>query len=154
MHKTRALFLAVIVALATGSLRADVAVEVGEINGVTFRIDMPEAWNQVLILYCHGFNASPVNFDATKPLDGSLGLLLKQGYAVAQSAYAEIGWALSEAIPDTEALRRYFLRAHNPKEVYVTGQSSGGLLTIALVEMFPNIYDGGLSLCGVNGPTA
>ena len=53
---------------------------------------------------------------------------------------------------DTEALRRYFSHKYGaPKETYATGHSMGGFLTMALMETFPNVYDGGLALCGPLG---
>ena len=123
-------------------------VETGEINGAKFRIDVPEAWNGTLVMYCHGYNPKPGNYDNPKP-NPVLETFLKQGYAVAQSGYAAGGWAIQEAVNDTEALRRYFgAKYGRPKETYVTGHSMGGFLTMTLMEMFPNVYDGGLPLCG------
>jgi pimeloyl-ACP methyl ester carboxylesterase len=121
--------------------------EVGEINGARFRIDTPEKWNGSLVMYCHGYNPVPVVFDdKPQPL---LSMFLSQGYAVAQSGYAAGGWAVQEAVLDTEALRRYFTRKYTaPKEIYVIGHSLGGFLTMTLLEMFPNSYSGGLALCG------
>lgn len=133
--------------------KPQVKVEIGELNGAPFRIDVPEKWSSGLVMYCHGFNNSRVRFDASKPLQAVLQVFLERGFAVAQSGYSEAGWALAEAIHDTEALRRYFAKKYGaPGEAYVTGHSSGGLLAIALVELFPDAYEGGLALCGVNGP--
>lgn len=121
--------------------------EVGEINGAQFRIDTPEKWNGSLIMYCDGYRLLPGVFDS-KPLP-LLSMFLNQGYAVAQSGYSAGGWAVQEAVHDTEALRRYFSRKYTaPKETYVMGHSFGGFLTMTLLEKFPNSYDGGLSLCG------
>ncbi len=144
----------ILLALLLCSLPAwgEVKIETGEINGARFRIDMPEKWNGGLVMYCHGYSAVPGKFDDPKPnpaLDSLLDVFLKQGYAVAQSGYAAGGWAIQEAVEDTEALRRYFSRKYGaPKENFVTGHSMGGFLTMTLLEMFPNSYDGGLALCG------
>ena len=122
--------------------------ETGEINGAKFRIDLPEQWNGGLVMYCHGYSPLPGKFDNPKP-NPALDAFLKEGYAVAQSGYAAGGWAIQEAVQDTEALRRYFSNKHGaPKETYVTGHSMGGFLTMMLLETFPNVYDGGLALCG------
>ena len=122
--------------------------EIGEINGARFRIDVPEKWNGGLVMYCHGYSPVPGNFDNPK-LNAMFDVFLNQGYAVAQSGYAAGGWAIQEAVEDTEALRRYFGRKYGaPKETYVTGHSMGGFLTMTLLETFPNVYDGGLALCG------
>ena len=147
MPRLLLLFLAVL-----ASCLAQPAVEVGEINGAAFRIDKPEAWNGVLVIYCHGYSDSVGKFDAAKP-DRIAGILATQGFAVAQSGYSAGGWAVAEAMQDTEALRRYFLRKHGtPKETYITGHSMGGLLTAATLETYPNAYDGGLAMCGALGP--
>lgn len=131
---------------------AQPVVEVGEIGGAAFRIDKPENWNGGLIMYCHGYSAKPGRFDAAKP-DRVAAAFTPKGFAVAQSGYAGGGWAIEEAMRDTEALRHYFGKKYGaPKETYVTGHSMGGLLTAALVESNPSAYDGGLALCGALGP--
>jgi pimeloyl-ACP methyl ester carboxylesterase len=99
-------------------------------------------------MYCHGYSPAPGNFDNPKP-NPVLDVFTKEGYAVAQSGDAAGGWAIQEAVQDTEALRRYFSHKYGaPKETYVTGHSMGGFLTMTLLETFPNAYDGGLALCG------
>src|SRR6266853_1440023 len=111
--------------------------EIGEINGARFRIDVPEKWNGGLVMYCHGYSPVPGNFDNPK-LNAMFDVFLNQGYAVAQSGYAAGGWAIQEAVEDTEALRRYFGRKYGaPKETYVTGHSMGGFLTMTLLESKP-----------------
>jgi pimeloyl-ACP methyl ester carboxylesterase len=122
--------------------------ENGSINGAAFRIDVPEKWNGGLVMYCHGYAPGPVTYD--KPdLPPQLAVILEAGYAVAQSGYATGGWAIQEAVVDTEELRRYFVKKYGPvKETYVTGHSMGGFLTMALMETYPSVYDAGLPLCG------
>src|SRR5437764_1166272 len=137
--------------LFTASLAASAKTETGEINGAKFRIDMPENWNGGLVMYCHGYSPAPGSFDNPKP-NPVLDVFTKEGYAVAQSGYAAGGWAIQESVQDTEALRRYFSHKYGaPKETYITGHSMGGFLTMTLLETFPNVYDGGLALCGPLG---
>ncbi len=151
MKRMRTLIAACFLAAA---LSAQPKTELGELNGAQFRIDIPEKWNGVLVLYCHGYSASPGRYDSPKP-NPVLEALLKEGYAFAQSGYAAGGWAIQEAVQDTEGLRRYFVKKYGaPKETYVTGHSMGGFLTMALMEMFPNVYDGGLPLCGPLSPAS
>lgn len=124
--------------------------ELGEINGARFRIDMPEKWKGGLVVYCHGYSDTPGTFE-NKP-NPFIDIFVSQGYAFIQSGYAAGGWAIQEAVEDTEALRRYFIRKYGaPKETYVTGHSMGGFLTMLLVESFPTSYDAGLPLCGPLG---
>jgi pimeloyl-ACP methyl ester carboxylesterase len=126
----------------------------GEINGAKYRIDIPGNWNRVLVVYCHGYSFTPGNLENPREL-AAFEPFLAAGYAVARSAYAAGGFAVKEAVHDTQALRRHFTVKHGaPEETYVMGHSMGGLLTMALVEMFPEDYDGGLALCGVLSSSA
>ena len=98
-------------------------VELGEINGAKFRIDVPENWNGGLVLYCHGYATVPAKFDDAPKPNAPFAPFLAAGFAVAQSGYSAIGWAIQEAIDDTQALRRYFIaRYGKPKEVFISGQ--------------------------------
>lgn len=127
--------------------------EIGDLNGAKFRIDIPENWNGGLVIYCHGYSAEPVAYKDTK-LPPLFAVFTNQGYALAQSGYAAGGWAVQEAVTDTESLRRYFgLKYGKPKETIVTGHSMGGFLTMLLMERYPTNYDAGLALCGPLAPT-
>ncbi len=127
--------------------------ELGDLNGAKFRIDVPENWNGGLVIYCHGYNPEPGSFKDVK-LPPIFAVFTEQGYALAQSGYAAGGWAVQEAILDTEELRRYFGSKYGkPKETFVTGHSMGGFLTMMLMERYPTNYDAGLALCGPLAPT-
>ncbi len=127
-------------------------VEMGAINGAAYRIDIPDNWNGGLVVYCHGYNATPVKFG--EKLSPVLQPFVDQGYALAQSGYAGGGWAVEEAVVDTESLRRYFVEKFGkPKETYITGHSMGGFLTMMLMERYPTTYDAGLPMCGPLAPT-
>jgi pimeloyl-ACP methyl ester carboxylesterase len=144
-----------------GAARADtpapaappVRVETETLDGASYRIDMPEKWNGVLLIYYHGYSETPVIFDKTKPNRMGSGFAAA-GYAVAQSGYSVTGWALEQAIPETEALRQYTVAHYGkPKETYVMGHSMGGQLKLATIESYPNRYDGALALCGLLQPS-
>ncbi len=123
-------------------------IEIGSINGAAFRIDVPENWNGGLVVYCHGYAAQPGKFKQEDPLR-VLQVFVDQGYALAQSGYATGGWAVEQAVTDTENLRRYFIEKYGkPKETFVTGHSMGGFLTMMLMETHPTAYDAALPLCG------
>lgn len=133
---------------------AAVRVETGMLDGAAYRIDMPEKWNGVLLIYYHGYSESMVTFDKSKPNRIGAGFAAA-GYAVAQSGYSVSGWALEQAIPETEALRQYTIAHYGkPRETYVMGHSMGGQLTVATIESYPNRYDGALPLCGLLQPTS
>jgi pimeloyl-ACP methyl ester carboxylesterase len=139
----------ILACLAFASLAAAAPVlETGEINGAQFRIDIPDNWNGALLMYCHGYSPVAGTF-AQNPPNPLIKVMLDRGYAMAQSGYSAGGWAIEQAVQDTQALRRYFARKHGaPKETFVMGASMGGFLTMTLLESFPNDYDGGLALCG------
>ncbi len=137
---------------------AQAKTEFGKINGAAFRIDVPDDWNHGLVIYYHGYSAEDhgTGFDETKPLSPRLAVFPKAGYALIQSGYSQGGWAVEQAIPDTDALRRYFAgKYEKPRETYVAGASMGGLLTLMTIEQSPEPYAGGLDLCGaaVDAPT-
>lgn len=136
-----------LLALLAVTLAAAPVLETGEINGAHYRIDIPDNWNGLLVMYCHGYMPVPGKYGTAAP-NPVMAALLKEGYAVAQSGYAAGGWAIQEAMQDTEALRRHFIAKHGPpRETYVMGHSMGGFLTMMFMERFPNVYHGGLALC-------
>ena len=71
---------------------AEPKVEMGEINGAKFRIDIPANWNGGLVMYCHGYSPIAVTYKegALPPV---LAVFTDQGYALAQSGYAAGGWS-------------------------------------------------------------
>jgi pimeloyl-ACP methyl ester carboxylesterase len=129
--------------------------EVGMLDGAAYRIDIPNDWNHDLVMYYHGYAQHPVTFHLAARLTGQQSPLLERHYAVAESAYSETGWALPQAYPETEELRRYFVkRFGQPRETYVAGGSMGGALVMVTLELNPKPYAGGLDLCGSVGPTS
>jgi pimeloyl-ACP methyl ester carboxylesterase len=128
-------------------------VETGTLLGASYRIDMPEHWNGTLLVYYHGYSETPVTFEKDKPSQLA-STLAEAGYEVVQSGYSDIGFAVEDAVPETEALRRYAIGKYGkPKETYVLGHSMGGQLTMITIESYPNRYDGALPLCGLLQPT-
>jgi pimeloyl-ACP methyl ester carboxylesterase len=155
MRKTFArcvfLSLSLVSLLVGGSAWGQARVELGELDGAKFRIDMPARWNGGLVLYCHGYAHIPLTFTADRP--GRV--FVADGFAVAESGYSAGGYAVREAVQDTETLRRYFIRKHGkPKETWVTGESMGGLVALMLMETVPEVYDGGLPVCAPLAPAA
>jgi pimeloyl-ACP methyl ester carboxylesterase len=129
------------------------ATEIGTLNNAAFRIDVPDNHNGQLIVYCHGY-ASRAGTFKEGPLRADLADYVAGGYALIQSGYSTGGWAVEQALKETEELRRYFAGKHGrPKRTIVTGHSMGGLLTVALVEKHPEHYDAGLALCGALEPS-
>jgi pimeloyl-ACP methyl ester carboxylesterase len=127
--------------------------EIGELDRAPYRIDIPSAWNGGLVMYCHGYRGASLRFAAGAP-DEMVQAFGPLGYAVAQSGYSAGGYAVREAVHDTERLRRYFsTRFGAPKETWISGTSLGGSVTMMLLETYPTTYDGGISLSAPLGPT-
>jgi pimeloyl-ACP methyl ester carboxylesterase len=128
-------------------------VEVGTLGGAAYRIDIPKNYNGTLVVYCHGYSMTPGRFDKDKAPTTLTKAFLDLGYGVAQSGYSTGGWAVREALEETEALRKYFVSKYGrPKWTYVAGHSMGGTITLATIESSPDVYDGALPMCGPIGP--
>lgn len=141
---------------ASGMERTPVAagVETGTLDGAPYRIDLPDRWNRGLVVFYHGYSATPVTFERKEPVSPMFEGLLARGFAVIQSAYSATGWAVEEGAADTERLRTHFIEKHGkPRETIVAGMSMGGTLAVMAIETQPSIYDGALSLCGAIEPT-
>lgn len=141
-------FLIYLASVAT--FAQDAKVENGTINGAAFRIEMPATWNKGLVMYCHGYQTvgSANNFENARA-QALRKEFLSRGFAFAESAYSTQGWAVKEAVEDTEALRRYFVSKHGkPNETIVLGHSMGGAISIATIEKYPEVYEGALPMCG------
>lgn len=129
--------------------------EVGLLDGAAYRIDIPEGWNHSLVVFYHGYAQRPVTFHIAERLGTRTLPLWERHYAVVQSAYSQPGWALQQAFPETESLRRYFIQKYgHPNETYAAGESMGGALVMVSLELNPRSYSGGLDLCGAVGPTS
>ena len=137
---------------------ADVAkppiTDIGKHDGVAYRIDIPANWNRELVMFYHGYAVDAVKFPTVEPISPMFTPLLQRGYAVAQSTYAQTGWAVEQAYADTEKLREHFVAKYGkPKQNWVMGMSMGGTLTALTIEAKPETYAGALSLCGAIGPS-
>lgn len=139
--------------------------EVGTLNQVPYRIDIPARWNHSLVVFFHGYTEGPFSYHINALLGDQTAPIFERGYAIVQSGYSTPGWALAEAYPETEALRQYFLTRYGQPalgksakkdgglETIVVGASMGGALVVASLELNPRPYVGGLDLCGSVGPT-
>ena len=92
------------------------------------------------------------------PLLSDLGLFCevvrRPSFAVAASDYSAQGWAIGEAVADTERLRAHFVARHGaPKKTWLVGWSMGGLVALASAERHPRAWDGVVAMCGVTVPT-
>ncbi|MBD8899438.1 hypothetical protein [Rhodanobacter sp. DHG33] len=126
----------------------------GTLQGAPYRIDVPASWNGDLVMLMHGYvPAGAPRATPMKPADETA-IFLKQGYAVAQSAYASQGWAVGDAIADNERLRQFVERSiGRPHRTYLVGFSLGALEGAASLERHPHTYAGALFMCGATVST-
>ena len=83
--------------------------ETGELQGAPWRIDVPNNWNGELVMLAHGFEPVGTPRSSAWPANEATPALLGAGYAVAQSGYRTQGWAVADAVADTERLRQDFI---------------------------------------------
>lgn len=125
-------------------------IDTGKIGHARYQLLMPTAGVKKLVLYAHGYRSRwepPMMWGRLSPI---LQAYLERGFAVALSEYRRQGWAVREGIEDTEALRQYIVAKYGkPDTTFISGGSMGGLIAVALIEQYPQHYDGALTLCGV-----
>jgi pimeloyl-ACP methyl ester carboxylesterase len=146
-------------ALASHSALA-VAEQTGVDSAAAYAMFVPGKWNGRLVVYAHGFvdPAYPIALPDVSPPDVAPWVvdlretLLRAGYAVAYSSYAENGWAVKDGSERTHELRNLFIaRFGVPTDVYIVGRSLGALIALLLAETHPGDYQGALALCGPVG---
>jgi len=128
-------------------------------SGAAYRICMPASWNGKLLVYAHGYVApnQPLGIPQDQlTLPGGGGTIDQVantlGYAFATTGYSTNGLAVQPGIADLVDLVALFEAQKGvPKKVLLVGISEGGGITALAVERYPEIFDGGLALCGPYG---
>jgi len=128
--------------------------DLGEINSAKYKIYIPENWNRTLVMYAHGYEEiGEVSEIISEEVDEFMEIFTSRGFAFAASAYKHQGMIIKDGIDDTEALRTYFEKTYGKPELcLITGQSMGGIISLATIENYPAEYDGALPLCGWLAP--
>jgi hypothetical protein len=144
-----ALAVPVFAGLAPGAMAAGPATLTGSLpDGATYLIQVPDNWNGTLVLYSHGIvipgSPNPAR-DAGDPLTGQY--LLDHGYALAGSSYATTGWAVQDGLADQIATLDMFGRlVGHPGRTIAWGHSLGGLITVGLIQRYPDRFAGALPM--------
>ena len=131
-------------------------------SGAKYRICKPDTWIPGvgrLVVYAHGYVASdrPVEIPEDQmSLPGSDQtvdeIVTGLGFGFAASSYYTNGLAVMPAISDLLDVVDIFSDTYGaPDRVYLVGVSEGGLITALSVEQYPDVYDGGLAMCGPYG---
>ena len=121
----------------------------GTHEGADYLISMPTRWNGGLVMFAHGYEgegpgtgnvrASPLDFHLTE-----------RGYAWAASGYRSVGYRPDWFLADMLALRERFIKEFGqPRWTMIHGQSMGGHIAVASLELHPDVYQGALTECGV-----
>lgn len=122
-------------------------------SGALYRICRPIIPGQDdLVLYAHGFVApgEPLAIPAEAEIIATY--LNLQGYAFATTSYRTNGLAIRPGIEDLQELIGVYTSQYGtPNRVILMGFSEGGIITALSVEEFPNVYAGGLAMCGPYG---
>jgi pimeloyl-ACP methyl ester carboxylesterase len=124
-------------------------IDTGTIDYTRYKIFVPKDWKHKLVMFAHGyeFMGSPSAIYSPQ-LDQMAKIFLDKGFAVAASAYRYQGYALPRGVDDTESLRKYFIKQYGvPDSVFMTGQSMGGGVALAIMENFGEDYEGALAMC-------
>jgi len=115
---------------------------------------VPRDFNGTLIIYAHGYVrpqeplALPEEFGDADVRE-IVEQLLDLGFGVVASSYHKNGYAVEQAEADLNSLVAYVQSIEPDVDgIYITGASEGALIATMLVEKYPEIYDGGLALCG------
>lgn len=128
-------------------------------SGATYRICMPANWNNALVVYAHGYVAPnrplgiPEDQMTLPGANTSVDQVVNaQGYAFATSGYSTNGLAILPGVADLVDVVSIFTTQHTtPTQVLLVGVSEGGLITTLAVEQHPEVFDGGLAMCGPYG---
>jgi pimeloyl-ACP methyl ester carboxylesterase len=121
----------------------------GTIEGANYLINVPPDWNGGLVLFAHGYDGESAGTGTARssPLDDHL---TKNGYAWAASGYRARTYRPDWFLDDLIALRANFIaRFGPPRWTIIHGQSMGGHVSIASLELHPEVYQGALIECGV-----
>jgi pimeloyl-ACP methyl ester carboxylesterase len=116
-------------------------------------------WNGDLMIYAHGYAApdKPVGIPENQmSLPGSDTMVDEivnsLGFAFATTSYYTNGLAVLPALANLLDLVDVFSRTQEaPHRIYLAGVSEGGLITTLALEQYPDVYDGGLAMCGPYG---
>jgi hypothetical protein len=148
----------------------------GDYKGGFWQISLPEPnlWNntesmgmpRIMVFYAHGM-VDPYPYEEIKPLaDVIEGIPVKNiikgmGMGYATTSYRDNGLVVLDAIQDIQQLTivvKKFFQDHPeylpPDLLILGGPSEGGLVTVKTLEKYPQLFDGGISICGPIGSFA
>ena len=120
----------------------------GVLGGADYLVAVPENWHGGLVVYAHGIQYGPGPGAVTAPPIAAH--ITDRGHAWIASGYRAREYQPHLFIEDLVALRELFMKEIGPPRWSVIyGQSMGGHIAVASLEMRPGLYQGGLTECGL-----
>ncbi|HXJ81586.1 MAG TPA: hypothetical protein VMS64_23250 [Candidatus Methylomirabilis sp.] len=120
----------------------------GVLGGARYQIEVPAGWRGGLVMFAHGIQRGPGPGAVTSPSLGNH--ILDEGHAWAASGYRAREYRPDLFIEDLVALRELFVNEiGRPRWTIIYGQSLGGHVVVASLELRPGLYQGGLAECGL-----
>ena len=120
----------------------------GTLGGADYLIEVPADWNGGLVVFAHGIQRGPGRGDVRIPPIASH--ITASGYAWIASGYRAREYQPHLFIEDLVALRDLFVKEIGPPRwSIIYGQSMGGHIVVASLELRPGLYQGGLAECGL-----
>jgi dienelactone hydrolase len=120
----------------------------GVLGGADYLIEVPANWRGGLVVFAHGIQRGPGPGTAAAPPIGIH--VLAEGHAWIASGYRAREYQPHLFIEDLVALRELFLKEiGQPRWTIIYGQSMGGHIVVASLELRPGLYQGGLAECGL-----
>jgi len=133
-------------------------------EGAGYRIEVPQNWNGMLVMWAHGYGGVGPEVLVSNPAMREH--LVKNGYAWAASSYTKNYYDVRAGVEDTNALALAFnaiaekngRKLNKPTKIYIAGQSLGGHVTAAAIDQEAREtannkvnYNGAVPMCGVLG---
>jgi alpha-beta hydrolase superfamily lysophospholipase len=120
----------------------------GVLGGASYLVEAPEKWEGGLVVFAHGIQRGPgPGAVATPPIASHI---LAGGHAWVASGYRAREYQPHLFIEDLNALRELFVKeVGRPRWTIIYGQSMGGHIVVASLELHPALYQGGLAECGL-----
>src|SRR5438477_10287067 len=120
----------------------------GTLGDASYRIEVPADWRGGLVVFAHGIQRGPGPGAVASPPRASH--IVGAGHAWAASGYRAREYRPDLFIEDLVALRELFLNEiGRPRWTIIYGQSMGGHIVVASLELHPALYQGGLAECGL-----
>lgn len=111
-------------------------------------------WNRDLVIWAPGYTAAdePLRFRYLVAGASLPQLAQTLGFAFATTSYRQNGLAVLEGVEDVRELLDAFVESWGwPRHTLLLGLSEGALVVTLALERTPEVYSGGLALCGPIG---